>query len=638
MIEATTAIQRLPEDVLIIIPVRDVVLFPNAILPISVGREKSILGVQEAMRSNRQVGVILQRDAKDNDPDEEALHKTGTTANILRYLKSSEGSINMLVTGDQRFRILQFLPDLPFLVARIELVTEPRSIGADISARARYLKQRAEETLQLLPNEAGTFLASALIEVSDAGVLADGVTARMDIPPDEKQKVLDAIDLKERLDRVIDNLSEYLNVLRLYREIEDQTRGKFNAEKRERILREQLETIRHELGDDGQRLNGKDFQHVIDEAEMPEAVANEVKKEAARLMRTNEQSPEYAMLRTWIELMVELPWNKQDEENIDITHARAVLDADHYGMEKVKRRILEFLAVKKLKPRGKSPILCLVGPPGVGKTSLGKSIARAIGVKFTRTSLGGVHDEAEIRGHRRTYIGALSGVVIRNLHKCGSRNPVFMLDEIDKMGYGVHGDPASALLEVLDPEQNFSFVDNYLGLPFDLSSVFFIATANVIDAIPVALSDRMEVIEIPGYTAEEKLEIAKRYLVSRQQEENGLQANQAVIDDDALKILIESYTREAGVRNLERQISALLRNAAVQIAEGKQQKIRITKTEANDILGPYIFEQETAMLAGKQVWLPGSPGRQSVAIYSLLKPRVHKEKGNSFLPGSWVMS
>lgn len=634
MSDTQKAPASLPEDVLIIVPVRNTVLFPKAVLPISANRRQSIAGIQEAVRAGRKIGIVLQRDPAVETPEKKDLHPVGVSANILRYLASNDGTHNLVLAGEKRFRILDLLHGFPFLVARVETLEEPADGGKEVAARALYLRQKAEETLQLLANEPGSMLASALIEIQEPGRLADVVTAFMDIDAEEKQKILNTLELKQRLNLVIDNLTEQLNVLRLSKEIEDQTRGKFDAQVRERMLREQLETIRRELGEgDGPQVNVEEFQQAIEDAGMPDSVKKEVKRELGRLSRMSEQAAEYAMLRTWIELMIDLPWSKTEPENIDINRARTVLDEDHHGLEKVKRRILEFLAVRKLNPEGKSPILCLAGPPGVGKTSLGKSIARAIGVKFTRTSLGGVHDEAEIRGHRRTYIGALPGNIIRCLRKAGSRNPVFMLDEIDKLGHGIQGDPASALLEVLDPEQNNSFGDNYLGVPFDLSRVLFIATANVLDAIPPPLRDRMEVIEIPGYTLEEKLEIAKKYLVARQLKSNGLTEEQVTLNEDAIKLVIQSYTREAGVRNLERQIGALLRNSAVRIASGETNHIVITKNEVNSILGSPVFEPELAMrtgVAGVATGLAWTPvGGDILFIEATRSPG----KGNFILTG-----
>ena len=418
----------------------------------------------------------------------------------------------------------------------------------------------------------------------------------MDIKSTEKQELLENTDLKARLDRVAELLTKRIEVLRLQRQLEEQTREAIDERHKEALLREQLHQIRKELGEEGE--SGEEIAELrkaIEAAGMPEEALEQARKELKRLERMSDASAEYSMLRTWLDWMLQLPWSKLDAEAIDIAKARRVLDEDHYGLDKIKRRIVEYLAVRKLNPQGRSPILCFVGPPGVGKTSLGQSIARALGVKFARVSLGGVHDEAEIRGHRRTYIGALPGNIVQAIRKAGTRNPVLMLDEIDKLGAGIQGDPSSALLEVLDPEQNNTFRDNYLGVPFDLSKVMFIATANVLDTIPGPLRDRMEVIELTGYTEEEKVEIAKRYLVRRQLEANGLKPEQATITDAALRQIARDYTREAGVRNLERKIGAVLRNVAVRIAEGSIEQQTIDVDDLPPILGAARFENEVAM-------------------------------------------
>jgi ATP-dependent Lon protease len=439
-------------------------------------------------------------------------------------------------------------------------------------------------------------LANAIQSVESPSNLADLVASFMDVKPTEKQELLETLDLKVRLEHVSSLLQKRIEVLRLQRQLEEKTRESFDERHKEALLREQLRQIRKELGEDGESgAEIAELKEAIDKAGMPEEALEQARKELKRLERMSDASAEYSMLRTWLDLMLQLPWSKLDNESIDIEHARRVLDEDHFGLEKIKRRIVEYLAVRKLNPQGRSPILCFVGPPGVGKTSLGQSIARALGVKFARVSLGGVHDEAEIRGHRRTYIGALPGNIVQALRKTGTRNPVLMLDEIDKLGAGIQGDPSSALLEVLDPEQNNTFRDNYLGLPFDLSKVVFIATANVLDTIPGPLRDRMEVIELTGYTEDEKVQIAKRYLVRRQLEANGLKPEQASITDAALLQIARDHTREAGVRNLERMIGAVLRNVAVKIAEGTltQQTIDVDNLAA--ILGAPRFENEVAM-------------------------------------------
>jgi ATP-dependent Lon protease len=421
------------------------------------------------------------------------------------------------------------------------------------------------------------------------------VAGLIDIKPAEKQTILEALKVRERLDRVIDSLNHRVEVLKLSREIGEQTQGKLDERQREYVLREQLKTIKKELGEDQTQDDLDELRAAIKDAKMPEDVEQQANKELRRLENMPEASTEHSMVRTYLDWLVTLPWSKIDVEDIDIGKAREILDADHFGLAKVKRRVLEYLAVRKLNADGRSPILCFVGPPGVGKTSLGQSIARAAGLKFVRSSLGGVHDEAEIRGHRRTYIGSLPGNIMQSLRKAGTRNPVFMLDEMDKLGAGFHGDPSAALLEVLDPEQNSTFTDHYLDVPFDLSKVLFIGTANVLENIPGPLRDRMEVIELPGYTQDEKLAIATRYLVQRQRKANGLQESQATISEAALAAVIDGYTREAGVRNLERDIGAILRHAAMRIAEGTATSVAIDAGDVPAILGPRRFENEVKL-------------------------------------------
>jgi ATP-dependent Lon protease len=484
---------------------------------------------------------------------------------------------------------------MPFLLARVEYIADTSGPSSEIEALALNLKRLAAEAIELLPRAPGE-LANAVQAIESPSSLADMVASFMDVKPAERQQILETLDLKTRLERVSEHLSHRIEVLRLQRQIEQQTRGAIDERHREVLLREQMKQIQKELGEDGGTgQEVRELGEAIDKAGMPPEALEQAKKELKRLERMADAGAEYSMLRTWIDWMLQLPWSKLDDESIDIARARKVLEEDHYGLEKIKKRILEYLAVRKLNPQGRSPILCFVGPPGVGKTSLGQSIARALGLKFVRTSLGGLHDEAEIRGHRRTYIGALPGNIIQALRKAGTRNPVMMLDEIDKLGAGIHGDPSSALLEVLDPEQNNTFRDNYVGLPFDLSKVLFIATANVLDTIPGPLRDRMEIIELTGYTEQEKVEIARRYLVRRQLEANGLKAEQAEITEDALRQLAHEYTREAGVRNLERAIGAVLRNIAVRIAEGAITQRTIVPEDLRTILGPPRFESDVAM-------------------------------------------
>jgi ATP-dependent Lon protease len=513
---------------------------------------------------------------------------------VVRYFTARDGTQHVVCQGEQRFRVLDHLEGLPFLAARFELIREPTPDTAALEARALILKERALEAIALLP-QAMPELAGVIQQIENPAQLADLVAGFLDTKPQQKQEVLEIFDVQQRLDRVIDLLSHQVEVLRLSQQVAEQTKEKLEGHQREFYLREQMKTIQKELGDVEDVADIDELRAAIEKAGMPEEALTQARKELKRLAQMPEASGEYSMVRSYLDWLVALPWAKLDAETIDITKARQVLEDDHFGLARVKQRILEYLAVRKLNPEGRSPILCFVGPPGVGKTSLGQSIAKALGLKFVRASLGGLHDEAEIRGHRRTYIGALPGNVIQRLRKAGTRNPVFMLDEMDKLGAGFHGDPSSALLEVLDPEQNSTFQDNYLALPFDLSKVFFIATANRLDTIPGPLRDRMEVVELPGYTQEEKLEIGRRYLVDRQLKANGLTAAQVSITDGALTEIIASYTREAGVRNLERQVGAVLRNVAVRISEGSATTITIDEQAVQDILGAQRFEPEVAL-------------------------------------------
>ena len=593
---ALAGIPALPADALILIPMRSLVLFPGTVLPITLGRQRSITAAQAAMRLNRTVGLVLQRDAATDDPIHVDLHRVGTEASLLRYVTSPDGAHHAICQGEWRFRILDFLDGYPFLVARVERVPEVEVTSTDIEARVLNLRNQAMEVLQLLPQTPAE-LVNAVQSVTSAPALADLIASFMDISPAEKQEILETIDIQRRLERVSALLGYRIEVLRLSRQINEQTKEKLDDRQREFLLREQLKTIQKELGegDDPKSHEIAELTKKIAEAKMPPEVESHAKTELARLERMPEAAGEYSMVRSYLEWLIELPWSVESESAIDIAEARRILDADHYGLTRVKRRILEYLAIQKLNPTGRSPILCFVGPPGVGKTSLGQSIARATGRKFVRLSLGGVHDEAEIRGHRRTYIGALPGNIIQAIRRAGSRTCVMMLDEVDKLGHGIQGDPSSALLEVLDPEQNSTFRDNYLGVPFDLSRVMFITTANILDTIPGPLRDRMEVIDLPGYVEDEKLEIARRYLVDRQLKANGLTAEQAEITDEALRAIIRDYTREAGVRNLEREIGSGLRSIAIRVAEGTAQHVRIEPDDLKEILGAPRFEGEVAM-------------------------------------------
>jgi ATP-dependent Lon protease len=587
----------IPPDALIIVPVRNTVLFPGLVLPITLGRPKSIGAAQQAVRDQRQVGILLQRVAEVEDPTALDMHRMGTLANVVRYITTPDGSHHLVCQGEQRFQIVEYLSGWPFLVARVLRIPEPETRTPEIEARFVNLKAQAVEAVSLLP-QAPADLVAAIQSIEAAPALADLAAAYMDIKPEEKQEILETVDITARMDKVSRLLAHRIEVLRLSQEIGRQTKAALDERQREVLLREQMAAIQRQLGEgeEGRAAEMAELDKAISNAGMPKEVEDQARKELRRLQRMPEAAGEYGMVRTYLDWLIELPWKLPEEKPIDIGQARRILDEDHYDLEKIKRRIIEFLAVRKLSPQGKAPILCFVGPPGVGKTSLGQSIARAMDRKFVRVSLGGVHDEAEIRGHRRTYIGALPGNIIQAIRKAGSRNCVMMLDEIDKLGAGIQGDPGAALLEVLDPEQNNTFRDNYLGVPFDLSRVVFITTANMLDTIPGPLRDRMEIISLAGYTADEKMEIAHRYLVRRQTEGNGLKAGQAEIDDEALREIIQNYTREAGVRSLERQIGQVLRHAAVRIAEDQSSgPIRITRGDLAAILGAPQFESETAM-------------------------------------------
>ncbi|MGB3919316.1 MAG: endopeptidase La [Thiothrix litoralis] len=583
---------------LILIPMRDIVLFPGMAIPITVGREQSLAAAQEAVKNGSKIGLVLQKQPDINEPASDHLHPIGTLANIVRYVTTSSGTHHLVVQGEERFRVHDYVEGLPYLAAHVDMIPEADDDDPEIKARMRHLQEKAIETLQLLP-QAPPEAVAAIQSMEYAGALADLVSNFLDISPQEKQVILETTALRERLDKVAEHVRHQLEVLKLTREIDQQTKQSMDARQREYMLRERLKAIQKELGEDDDDSNQSEIDELkqaIADANMSTEAAEQARKELKRLQKMPESSGEYSMIRTYLDWLTDLPWNTLEAENIDIAKAREVLDEDHYGLEKIKKRILEYLAVRKLNPQGRSPILCFVGPPGVGKTSLGKSIARSLGLPFVRSSLGGVHDEAEIRGHRRTYMGALPGNIIQEMRKAGSRNPVFMLDEIDKLGGGgFHGDPAAALLEVLDPAQNETFRDNYLALPFDLSKVVFIATANVLDSIPGPLRDRMEIISLPGYTEDEKVEIAKRYLLSRQLEAHGLKPAQAHVSEAALRSIVSDYTREAGCRNLEREIAAVLRNAAIQIAEGNTERVAITPAELPAILGSQRFESEVAM-------------------------------------------
>jgi ATP-dependent Lon protease len=599
----STSFRPLPDNAMVIVPVRNMVLFPGLLAPIAIGRQSSIAAAKYAVKHELPIGVVMQRNPLADSPVADDLFSVGTVASILRYVTSPEGTHHIICQGQHRFRVKEYVFGYPFIVARTEPVVEPSSADdKEIEALFKHLKERSFEAMQLLP-EVPLEMVNAVENIDDPATLADLVAGYIDINVTEKQTLLEEINLRDRMEHLLKLVQHQIDVMQISRQIDRRTKVSMSKREREYVLREQMRTIQKELGEgsEGNAIEIEELRKQIAEAEMPEEAGKQAEKELRRLERMSENSAEYSMVRTYLDWLVELPWKKPEPDVINVAQAREILNNDHFGLEQVKKRILEFLAVRKLNPGGHGPILCLVGPPGVGKTSLGQSIAKALGRKFVRVSLGGVHDEAEMRGHRRTYIGALPGRIIQALKKTGTRGCVMMLDEIDKLGYGSHGDPASALLEVLDPEQNCNFQDNYLAVPYDLSQVLFIATANMLDPIPGPLRDRMEVLQLSGYTQEEKREIALKYLVARQRIECGLQAEQVMISDAALSAIIRDYTREAGVRNLERQIGAVCRRAAVRIAEGAAKFVEVNETDLAEILGPVKFENEVALRSG----LPG---------------------------------
>ena len=585
----------IPAGALAILPLRNTVLFPATVMPLVVARPASVRAIEEAVRQQLPVGFIAQRDPAIEIPQAQDLFRVGTAADVLRMFGLPDGQRQIIVQGRQRFEIAEFLETEPFFIARVTMVEEVIPQSKQFEARILHLRQEAVKALSLLP-EPMNELKSTIERIDNPLSLIDMIASTLDLALPEKQEILEILDPELRAERVSEKLAHQIELLELSKKIGEQTKESMDRTQRQYFLREQLKAIQKELGEeDGQRVEAEELRQKIYEAKMPPEVEKEVLRELTRFERIPDVAAEYSALRTYLDWMVELPWSIASEEQIDLPKAREILDTDHYDLEKVKKRILEFLAVRKLRPDGKSPILCFVGPPGVGKTSLGQSIARAMNRKFVRQSLGGVHDEAEIRGHRRTYVGALPGNIIQGIRKAGTKNPVFMLDEIDKLSASFQGDPSAALLEVLDPSQNSTFQDHYLAVPFDLSQVLFIATANVLDTIPAPLRDRMEILPLAGYIEEEKLAIAKSYLIPRQISENGLNPAEIIFTDDAIREIIRSYTREAGVRQLERELGAICRGVATRVAEGFKEKITIDKESVQSYLGPQKFFNEIAL-------------------------------------------
>jgi len=583
-------------DIIPILPLRNSVLFPSSIIPIDVGRRKSVKLVEETVKKEKPfIGILTQKKAQVDDPGEGDMYTVGCAARILKVIKLAKDNFSVILQGVTRFRVTSFEEREPYLTASIQTIIDPTGSDVELDALALNLRDIAKRVIKLMPELPKE--ASALVDnVSDQGQLADLITSNLDIPIDEKQAILETFDIKTRLRKVLNFMSRQLEVLKVREKINSQVQEEMGRNQREYVLRQQLKAIKEELGEiDETGGDLDDFREKIDQAEMPEEANKMALKQLNRLKLMQPSSAEYTVTRTYLEWLTELPWNVSTEDKVEVPEVRRVLDEDHYDLDKVKKRIVEYLAVRKLKKDKKGPILCLVGPPGVGKTSLGKSIARALGREFWRVSLGGVRDEAEIRGHRRTYVGSLPGRVIQGIRKAGTNNPVFMLDEVDKLGHDFRGDPAAALLEVLDPEQNNTFSDHYLEVSFDLSKVMFIATANLLDPVPPALKDRMEILELPGYTLDEKSMIAQNYLVPRQIEDHGLTKERLQFSENSIKRIVENYTREAGVRNLEREVARVCRAIAVKVAEGTaKDSYIIADGDLQPMLGAAKFVPEVA--------------------------------------------
>jgi ATP-dependent Lon protease len=577
-----------------ILPLRGTVLYPDLILPIMVGRKKSVKLIDDAMDSDRIIGIVTQRRSEIEDPKESDLYSVGVAALILRMIRELDGSQRVIVQGVSRIRVKEYFQREPYFKVKSETIEEMNIQGVEVEALMMNLKnlfQRAVELAPYLTSELGTMVGN----IKSPSILADLIASNLNLSTTEKQGILETFDIRERLAKVHLLLNKEVQVLELGNKIQSQVKEDMDRTQREYYLREQLKAIKKELGEmDEHSTEIKELREKIKKAKMPPDAMTAAEKELDRLAKIPPASAEYTVARTYLDWLAELPWSETTEDNLDIDNAQKTLDEDHYDLEKVKKRILEYLAVRKLKADMKGPILCFVGPPGVGKTSLGKSIARTMGRKFIRISLGGVRDEAEIRGHRRTYVGALPGRIIQGIKKAGSNNPIFMLDEVDKIGMDFRGDPSSALLEVLDPEQNFSFSDHYIDVNFDLSKVMFITTANVLDTIPPALRDRMETLELPGYSEDQKMMIAKEFLILKQINEHGLSPEFIEFQDEALQLIISSYTREAGVRNLEREIATICRGVAKDVARGIMEKVVIVPELLHKFLGPVKFFPEIA--------------------------------------------
>jgi len=622
-------------DTLPLLPVRDIVVFPYMILPLFIGREMSIKAVDDALAKDRLILLVAQKDISDEDPKPEGIHKVGTVAMIMRMLKLPDGRVKILVQGLTKAAIDEYVQLTPTYLVKLTKMKEPPipEISLETEALMRAVKEQVGKIISM-----GKILSPDVIlildSINDPGRLADLVASNLGLKIEESQQILEIVDPLERLNKINEFLNREVQLLTMQVKIQSQAREEMTKTQREYYLREQLRAIQSELGEIDEKAEEiTDLKEKIKAAKMPEEVEKESNKQLKRLEQMHPDAAESGVIRTYIEWLAELPWSVATQDNLDLKAAQNVLDEDHYDLEKVKERIVEYLGVRKLKEKMKGPILCFVGPPGVGKTSLGKSIARALGRKFIRISLGGMRDEAEIRGHRRTYVGALPGRIIQGIKQAGTNNPIFMLDEIDKVGTDWRGDPSSALLEVLDPEQNNTFSDHYLNLPFDLSNVMFITTANVLDPIPAALRDRMEVISLSGYTEEEKVKIAKKYLISRQVEENGLKAENIDITDEGLRMIISQYTREAGLRNLEREIAGVCRKVARKIAEGQKTVTKVTAANIHRFLGVPKILPEAEQEKSEVGVATGLAWTEAGGEILYIETSILKGKGNLILTG-----
>jgi ATP-dependent Lon protease len=626
--KATEEIKKIGEE-LAVLPIKATVVFPSLIVPLVVTEQKYAKLIDEILMEGKAIGLFARKNIEEEHASIEDIYRVGTAASILKMLRFPDGSVRVLVQGLSRIRVKSFLETEPYAVARIEVIDEKVEKNVEVEALCRNVLDLLKKVVDLAPYLSEELQVTA-INTEDPSRLADLIASSLNIKVPQKQELLETFDAKERLRKVLSHINREVEVLELSQRIQSQTASELGKSQREYILREQLKAIQRELGEADERTAELDeFKKKIKEARMPQEALEAAKKELDRLSKMNPAAAEYTVSRTYLDWLVNLPWSKSTRDVLDIKKAKKVLDEDHYDLDRVKERILEYLAVRKLKEDMKGPILCFVGPPGVGKTSLGVSIARAMGRKFNRISLGGMRDEAEIRGHRRTYIGALPGRVIQGIRRAGSNNPIFMLDEVDKIGQDFRGDPASALLEVLDPEQNNTFSDHYLDVPFDLSGVMFITTANVLDPIPRVLMDRMEVIELPGYTDLEKLQIARRHLIPKELENHGLGFKNVEFQDNALKKIINDYTREAGLRNLGREIATICRKVARMVVSGEKGKQQITPRSLEKFLGPIKFFQEIVQRTPQVGVVPGVAWTQTGG--DLLFVEATKMKGKRSL-------